>query len=158
MLRWWAVCYDMLRIKKTVENTVLINACEWTSYNCYIVAPCNRLHNHEDIHRLRGHMVHCVCNDRYIVHCNLFRNVQINILKHNEQIMIKPKWIHFPQQLSLIFFIKTTEYIKICKQLLLLQSLLSYPGVHPISQWPVCLLHGELFRQWPLQLWTQLYP
>lgn len=33
-----------------------------------------------------------------------------------------------------------------------------YPGLHPLSHWPVCLLHGELFRQWPLQLLAQSYP
>lgn len=43
-------------------------------------------------------------------------------------------------------------------KLLLLQFLSIYPGLHPLSQFPVCLLHGELFRQWPVQLLTQLYP
>lgn len=33
-----------------------------------------------------------------------------------------------------------------------------YPGLHPLSHWPVCLLHGVLFRQWPLQLLAQSYP
>lgn len=33
-----------------------------------------------------------------------------------------------------------------------------YPGLHPLSHRPVCLLHGVLFRQWPLQLLVQSYP
>lgn len=40
----------------------------------------------------------------------------------------------------------------------LLQSPLVYPGLHPLSHCPVCLLHEVLFRQCPLQLLTQLYP
>lgn len=38
------------------------------------------------------------------------------------------------------------------------QSALVYPGLHPLLQCPVCLLHGKSLKQLPLQLWTQLNP
>lgn len=40
----------------------------------------------------------------------------------------------------------------------LLQLLVVYPGMHPSSQCPVSLLHGEMFIHRPLQLLTQSNP
>ena len=42
--------------------------------------------------------------------------------------------------------------------ILSLHNALVYPGLHPMSQCPVCLLQGESLRQLPLQLWTQSLP
>lgn len=39
-----------------------------------------------------------------------------------------------------------------------MQSPLVYPGLHPLSQTPLCLWHEVSFRQWPLQLLIQSYP
>lgn len=39
-----------------------------------------------------------------------------------------------------------------------MQSPLVYPGLHPLSQTPLCLWHEVSFRQWPLHLLIQSYP
>lgn len=64
-------------------------------------------------------------------------------------------WIIKHQSKEIMF---SKVYIRLSVHLPLLQKLSVYPGLHPLSQCPVRLLHGESSRQCPLQLLTQPKP
>ena len=54
------------------------------------------------------------------------------------------------------YTLNVDEVAKINVRLLHIEYI--YPGLHPLSQCPFCLLQVESSRQLPLQLWTQLIP
>ena len=50
------------------------------------------------------------------------------------------------------------EYFFLSVYVLSLQKVFLYPGLHPMSHCPVCLLHTESSTHWPLQLFWHLIP
>lgn len=123
------------------------------SYIRYSMFQRNRPDNSYTLH-WHGHMVHSLYNVRYTFLCSFLHIVLTDILCKDGCIWWK---CYNKNQLKSVSECSTV-YKYWSANLLLLQFLVVYPGLHPFSHSPDCLLHGEVFRQWPLQLLTQLYP
>lgn len=118
-------------------------------------------------------MDHCLYNVHYTVLCSSFQNIHVNTLCEEKNLMhnrlLKNQFKYWVCLRVCIIkpdkpdtWKSKTDYGTIIVHSLvnlpLLQALSVYPGLHPLSQCPVRLLHEKLFRQWPLQLLEQLYP